>query len=110
MCDRWLKSFENFYEDMGNRPSSKHSIDRIDNNGDYSPENCRWGNSDEQNNNQRTNRLVELNGVIKTVAQWARDANLTHSALTGRLNRWDDINKSITTLGVGQIGPEGDFT
>ncbi len=52
MCDRWLHSFQAFLEDMGRRPSSKHSIDRINNDGDYEPHNCRWATSMEQRHNR----------------------------------------------------------
>jgi hypothetical protein len=53
ICERWLNSFENFYADMGPRPSPKHSIDRINNDGNYEPVNCRWATQKEQVNNTR---------------------------------------------------------
>lgn len=70
VCERW-GSYKNFIEDMGPRPSPKHSLDRIDNNGDYSPENCRWTDMKAQSNNTRRNRILEHNGQKKSVAQWA---------------------------------------
>lgn len=61
VCDRWLK-FENFLDDMGERPSSDHSIERNDVNGDYEPNNCRWATREEQANNKRNTVYVDYNG------------------------------------------------
>lgn len=60
VCDRWLESFENFYEDMGDRPSSNHSLDRINNDGNYEPSNCKWSTQSEQVINSR--RILSKSG------------------------------------------------
>lgn len=62
VCKRWLKNFENFLADVGLRPSPQHSLDRIDNNGNYCPENCRWATAKEQTTNRRNNRIVTAFG------------------------------------------------
>lgn len=69
VCDRWLgpEGFMNFLEDMGNKPTKYHSLDRIDVNGDYCPENCRWATRWEQNSNRRRqNKTTGVAGVTKT--------------------------------------------
>lgn len=70
ICTRWLK-YENFLADMGRRPSPTHSIDRIDVNGDYIKSNCRWATLTEQSRNRRDRRPLTIDGVTKTLAEWA---------------------------------------
>jgi len=70
VCSRWLNSFENFYADMGEKPTPKHSLDRINNDGGYSPENCKWSTYSEQNRNRRTSVLVDIDGVTKPLKEW----------------------------------------
>lgn len=85
VCERWSTSFEAFLEDMGPRPSAKHSIDRIDNDGNYEPGNCRWATQKEQARNTRVNYLVEHDGQTKCVAEWAEQCGVKPSILYHRL-------------------------
>lgn len=86
VCERWRGSFENFCADMGEPPSDKHSIDRIDNNGNYEPDNCRWATQIEQRNNTRANRFITYRGETRTLAEWARHSGITQPTLKKRLN------------------------
>lgn len=58
VCDRWRNNLDNFIEDMGEKPSPTHSIDRINNNGNYEPSNCRWATMSEQQTNKNTTKLT----------------------------------------------------
>src|SRR4051812_19002765 len=80
LCDRW-QDFNNFLADMDRRPSKDHSIDRIDSNGDYSPENCRWATRKEQMRNKSDNVLLTLNGETYCVAEWAERLGLTQQCI-----------------------------
>lgn len=87
VCDRWANSFENFLSDMGDRPTGKHTIERKDTNGNYEPNNCVWATRSEQANNKRNNRQITIDGVTKTLAQWAEVSGVTESGIRGRLKR-----------------------
>jgi len=97
ICERW-SSFTAFIQDIGLKPSKDMSIDRIDNNGDYSPENCKWSTMTEQCRNRRSNRYITYKGETLTVTEWAVKANLRIGNLFKRLDRlgWS-IEKSLTT-------------
>lgn len=76
ICERWRESFQNFLNDMGPRPTAKHSIDRINVNGNYTPENCRWATPMQQGCNKRNNVWITINGVTKILSAWAREFNV----------------------------------
>lgn len=89
VCDEW-NDFETFYNwAMQNGYEPNLSIDRIDNDGDYCPENCRWVNDITQANNKCTNRNVEYNGVTHTVSEWARLFGVHKETLRYRINHAD---------------------
>lgn len=69
VCERWINSFPNFLEDMGLRPSKEYSIDRIDNNGNYCPENCRWATREEQENNKNRSVIIKYDNIEYTPKQ-----------------------------------------
>lgn len=73
-CERWLHSFEAFLEDMGECPSTKHSIERVDHNGNYDPSNCVWATMKQQNRNRRNNRIVLYRGTSMPLAQACEEA------------------------------------
>jgi len=98
VCDRWLNSFENFLADMGMKPEGNRiSIGRIDNDGPYSPENCRWETQEQQQNNTRTNHYITHDGVTLTVTQWARKLGIHPNTLSNRLSCGWSTTKAITT-------------
>lgn len=96
VCDEWRR-FENFLADMGDRPQG-YSLDRIDNDGPYSKENCRWTISKVQNNNKRDSRVIEFRGEKRTLAEWADHLGLEWSSLRGRIDRYGwDLERALTT-------------
>ena len=99
VCDRWKNSFENFLADMKLKPTPKHSIDRIDNDGDYCPENCKWATNAEQQNNQRTNRLITIGCVTLTIAQWAKEMGFARNLISCRLKAgWSEFAAVMTPV------------
>lgn len=87
VCDRWLESFDNYYEDMGNKPSPNHSVDRIDNNGNYEPSNCKWSTYAEQNRNRRDSFWVEHGGKRMVISDWAKLLGIDRGSIKARLKK-----------------------
>jgi len=84
VCERW-KRFELFLLDMGERPSTKHSIERKDVNGNYTPDNCHWATCSDQMRNRTDSKFLTLNGVTKHLSTWAEDLGIKRSTLAQRI-------------------------
>lgn len=84
VCERWRKSFLNFLMDMGNKPRGS-TLERVNNNGDYSKCNCRWVDRKAQANNRRSNRAITFSGITKTLSQWASHVGIRKGTIRQRI-------------------------
>jgi len=105
VCDRWRNSFEAFLTDMGRRPKGKTSIDRIDNDGPYSPDNCRWATSKQQTRNYRQNVFLTVNGETRCVMEWAERTSIHPQTLYKRLARGWDHERTVLTPTITKYAP-----
>lgn len=89
LCPRWTR-YENFIADMDRRPSPTHSIDRMDFNGNYTPENCRWATRQEQSRNRADRRPLTIDGVTKLLCEWAEISGVNIKTIWERIyiNNW----------------------
>lgn len=97
VCEEWDNSFISFYEWSKNKGYQEHlTIDRIDSNKDYCPENCRWATYKQQLNNTSRNHYLTYEGETLTIAQWAKKINIHRSTLRQRIKRGWSVEKSVT--------------
>ncbi len=94
VCERWM-AFLNFVGDMGN-PKPHESLDRINNDGDYQPSNCRWATAKEQMRNRRVNRMITCFGRTQTMSAWSEETGLSGVVINDRLKRGWSIERSMT--------------
>ena len=91
VCPEWLNNFQAFFDwSMANGYADNLTIDRIDVDGDYSPENCRWADKFQQANNRSNNHYITYNGETKTMREWSRELEMSYTTLRKRINAgWD---------------------
>lgn len=97
VSEDWLAGFENFYRDMGDPPTKNHQLDRIDNNGPYSKENCRWVTSKENLNNTTRSRKYQLEGKSYSAEELSEKYNINKKCLIKRIRMGWDLYKALTT-------------
>lgn len=88
VCERWLSGFDAFFEDMGHPPTERHSIDRINNDGNYEPSNCRWATSREQGRNRRGLLMVNFKGSQVCLKEACEALDLHYGTVHSRIRKW----------------------
>ena len=96
ICARWRK-FDNFLKDMGERPAGR-TLERIDNDGNYEPGNCKWATQKEQANNTRQNYLLTYSGKTLNLGQWARLIGVRHGTLRARIRRGWSLGRAMSPI------------
>jgi hypothetical protein len=96
VCDRWLHSFEAFIKDIGPRPSSRHSIDRRDNDGNYEPGNCHWATKKIQSRNKRITILLSVGGETRPLADLAEERGLKYDRVYQRKLRGESDEEALS--------------
>lgn len=97
VCQRWTESFDAFYADMGPSPGIGYSIDRINNDGDYEPSNCRWATRKEQCRNRRNNAMITIDGVTKPKVEWVELSGISPNTIAYRVKRGMSFQQAIKT-------------
>ena len=103
VCDSWVNSFENFLNDMGLKPTPSHSLDRINNDLEYSKSNCRWASISDQANNRSNNIHLTFNNKTLTCSQWAKTTGIKSATIRARIQRYgwsieDALTKGATSF------------
>lgn len=96
ICKEWVDSFMAFFAHIGPRPTSEHSLDRIDNERGYEPGNVRWATAKEQARNRRSSRILDHNGLSLTLTEWAERIGISVQALWGRLKKGWQLKDALT--------------
>lgn len=110
VCDRW-RTFDAFLADMGEPPSDKHTIERIDNDGHYEPGNCSWVTLTQQARNRSNNHVISFNGETRTLIEWEEITGIPQSLIRARLGRlgWS-AERALTTPRNRNLGPKRNNT
>lgn len=97
ICERWQTSFSAFLADMGPRPTPKHQLNRIDNDGNYEPSNCNWVLQSENMRNTRYSRLLTFQEITLTLVEWTERTGIPENTIRERIRRGWSVEKSLTT-------------
>jgi hypothetical protein len=96
VCQRWDQSFAAFLNDMGPRPSLDHTIERINNDGDYTRDNCRWATRTEQARNRRSSKYLTHRGQTATMAEWSERTGVSMGTLHARLKSGWSVYRALS--------------